>query len=380
MASVETPIRLANPGKRRMKRRKNAGKKRMTAKQIMYFGTKRQKAALKNRSHRRRNAGYKFSRKRYLKTHYASGKARKGHGKRRRVNVGSIMVVRRRANPSRRKRHRRNISQGFVDASGRFHPIRAASDYSPSRADEKTRKSRKRGKKKTMAKAHSKRKRNPGRRRYHVHSRRRNASYRRHRRRSNPSVRRHRRRNSPKVVVRYRNRRHARRHGRRRNPSFAGIGSGAMRVGGLFLGAMVTRYATGFVPAQFTGGWLGYIVTGAIAYLQGKLLGKLFRNPGLGQSMAEGGYVYLGLKIASDMGFGSNLPFGLSGGRGMGLIGPSSFYVPQVPMRGSMASFLVPPGVPSPMVAKAALHGIGGMHQNSVGGGRMNMRRVGRTS
>jgi hypothetical protein len=35
-----------------------------------------------------------------------------------------------------RNRHLKNISEGFRDANGEFHPIRAAPDYSPRRAGE----------------------------------------------------------------------------------------------------------------------------------------------------------------------------------------------------------------------------------------------------
>jgi hypothetical protein len=51
-------------------------------------------------------------------------------------------------------RRRRNISEGFYDASGTFHPIRSASDYSPSVAGETGRKSRRtRSRKRVAAKS-----------------------------------------------------------------------------------------------------------------------------------------------------------------------------------------------------------------------------------
>jgi hypothetical protein len=53
----------------------------------------------------------------------------------------------------KRLKRKRNISEGFYDASGVFHPIRAASDYSPSAAGETGGRShRTRSKKKTVAK------------------------------------------------------------------------------------------------------------------------------------------------------------------------------------------------------------------------------------
>jgi hypothetical protein len=56
---------------------------------------------------------------------------------------------------------RRNISQGFHDAKGVFHPIRAATDYDPGRAGEGSRKKAKAkkapAKKKAAAKKTAKR-------------------------------------------------------------------------------------------------------------------------------------------------------------------------------------------------------------------------------
>lgn len=53
---------------------------------------------------------------------------------------------------------RRNISQGFHDAKGVFHPIRGASDYDPGRAGEGSRKKAKAKKAPAKKKAAAKKK------------------------------------------------------------------------------------------------------------------------------------------------------------------------------------------------------------------------------
>jgi hypothetical protein len=90
--------------------------------------------------------------------------------------------------------------------------------------------------------------------------------------------------------------------------------------------------------------------------------------------MVVGGLTYLALRLIQD--FLPNLG-GSLGLSGMGLIAPSSFYVPQVNVRGSMSRFLVPPGVPTVQVVKSGMHGL---QVNAVGGGRMGQRRMGRMS
>jgi hypothetical protein len=395
VATLLKPMKLANPGKRR--------NRKMTAKQIKYFGTKRQRAALKGKSgirlknkYRRSKTKSSYKQKEHTKSYYGSAYNRPGR-RYVRKNVGRILVA-----SNRGHRKRRNIAAGYYDSTG-FHPIRASYDYDPEEYDYLPWAEKESGRYKTGRKTYrgkgrpkSKRRKNPSmpaqrNRRYRRRRNRTPVANRHHRRRRynrTPRANRyHRRRRNPGRVVRYRNRgrRMNRRH-HRRNPSFNGITSQFVRVGGLIAGAYVTQMAMGFVSnfsATFGTGIIGYLATAVVAYLQGKFIGKMFKNPALGQSMTEGGYVYLALKVASDMGFSSMLPFGLSGfgRRGMGLITPNNFYVPQVPQRGSMGSFLVPPGVPRPVIVPAGSSGaLRGITTNAVGGGRMGMRRVGRMS
>jgi len=136
---------------------------------------------------------------------------------------------------------------------------------------------------------------------------------------------------------------------------------------GIIGGAFVTKLGTGFLPNGLNTGIPGYIATALIAMLQGKMVGKLLKNPKLGRDMQIGGYVYLALRIASDYMPSLSLPFGLNG---MGIVGPSSFYTPQVPISGSMGQFVLPSAVRGaiPMAAATA----GGMR------GLGTTRRVGR--
>jgi hypothetical protein len=55
-------------------------------------------------------------------------------------------------------RRQRNVAQGFYDSKGVFHPIRASSDYSASRAGETGRKKKKRSKAKARRSKSRKRK------------------------------------------------------------------------------------------------------------------------------------------------------------------------------------------------------------------------------
>jgi len=114
------------------------------------------------------------------------------------------------------------------------------------------------------------------------------------------------------------------------------------RVVGVLGGLAVTRLLTGFLPAGLQTGILGYAATGAVAYLQGKMIGKFTKSPGLGADMTIGGLAYLGAKILNDFlpSFG-----GYTGISGMGVIGGSNFYVPQVNRSGSMGSFVLPGAV-----------------------------------
>jgi len=131
---------------------------------------------------------------------------------------------------------------------------------------------------------------------------------------------------------------HRRHH--RRNP---GILTGtAGRVLGVAGGVAVTKFLCGFLPAQLGSGVLGYLSTAAVAVLQGKVVSKVSKNPALGNDMMIGGLAYLAAKVLNDFfpAFGA-----YTGISGMGIIGSSSFYNPQVNINGNMGRFVVPAAV-----------------------------------
>jgi hypothetical protein len=125
-------------------------------------------------------------------------------------------------------------------------------------------------------------------------------------------------------------------------------------------------------------GWGGYIATGVTAVVVGRGVGMMTKNRQLGNWMMIGGLLIVALEAMGQFFPQLQLPFGLtSGTAGMGLISSSNFYVPQVNMPGSMASFVTPAGVTGaiPVVpAAAGMHGLG----QQFSPGFRTMRRIGR--
>ena len=340
--------RLVNPGRRR----------RMTAKQIKYFGTARQRAALK---HRRRNAG-RFSVRKQKKRLKKAG-----------LVAGGALRRYHRAQSSLRRRRRSN--RGSVVSRAESVAKRAISRVE--RAAEKalgsvSRRAKRGGRRKnvgeilTVVPAG-----NPGRRRKSMArtaNRRRRASNRG--RRYNRGH--HRRRYAnPKVVVRYRNRRRHNSHRRRRNQGSRVLSGNVGAIVGILGGAAVTKVITNFLPSSLTSGWLGYLTTAGVAWGTGQAVGRMMHDRRLGNMVTLGGLLIVGLQLAGQFIPGLSLPFGLtSGTSGMGLLTSSNFYVPQVNLPGSMASFVTPAGIPVPVVAPSGMRGLGVMNQG--------LRRVGR--
>lgn len=286
--------RLVNPGRRKARRRRN-----LSPLQKLFFGTKRQRASVKaNRGKRKRNASRRHvsvRRKRYAK---------------RKRNVSSILSVL--PNPGRRRRRKRHANRRKVNKGKKIVVINRGVKMARTR----------------------KRRRNRARR----YSRRRNPVYRGRIKRgmykysSNPGRRRRRRHNS------------VRRRHYRRNPGM--LSGTAGKVVGVLGGIAVTRVLVGFVPAAFSTGILGYFATGAVAMLQGKLVGKLTHNPSLGNDFMIGGLAYLAVKLLNDFLPSVGSYVGLNG---MGQIGGSSFFVPQVPVGGNMGRFVTPAAISAAM-------------------------------
>lgn len=334
MSQILKTRRLVNPGRRRRKR--NAGKKRLTLAQKLHFGTKRQRAAAKASLHRKRSNPAK---RRYRRASNAGTRRRRSYA------------------APRRRRHTRRARARNVGKIITIRPLPATSNPG--------RKRRKKGYRATNSMA--KRRRRTRRRTNAGNAFGRSWSRRRYRARpkgirSNPGHRRRsyrRRRNSPRVVVRYRNAHRRRRvGGRRRNPGMmTGDFSTAVQIVG---GAIVTKFVTDMLPASIASGIPGYIATAVVAVLQGKAIGKLLRNPTLGKNMTIGGFVYLSLRLAQDFLPSIGLPFRL------GIVGPSSFYTPQVPLMGNMGAFVPPAGLLAAM-PHTSPSGMTGLTQRRVG-------------
>lgn len=324
MAQILKSRRLVNPGR---KRRSNSGsgKRRMTLKQKLHFGSARQRAAAKEAlKGKRRNPGTR----------------------------SKVRVTRRKRIHRTATRRRRNVNVGEIIT---IKPLERISNSGTTKRRKKgkiTKSNMARRKRRSSSGTHRRRRANPGapRRRRRVavagpvHHRRRVR-----RRRSNPTM----------VRTVYRNRGTRRRSVRRhRNPGMVSGDFG--RAISIVGGAIVTKFVTDMLPASINSGIPGYIATAVVAVLQGKAIGKILKNPVLGKDMTTGGFVYLSLRVAQDFLPSFNLPFGL---KGMGLVGPSSFYVPQVPINGNMGTYMLPPAVSGAIAA----------------GGMQGVRRGGRT-
>jgi hypothetical protein len=376
MAEIVKKRTMLNPGRRR--------RRRLTPLQKLYFGTKRQRAAVagrrkRRRVGRRRNAG---GLTRFLRRYQRTPKRKRSTARMRsmyarhqaRVSPGGIL----RNTTGRRKLFRRKLARGKAYYGQRYGKYAAESPQERYKRLGSARRSgnprRRRRNISSIVTVYPFR--NPARRRrrggYTVARRRRRrvrrlslAPIRRRRRshrrrRHNPAVSYRRRRYYPRRRRRLGRRVHHRRH-YRRNPGM--LGSTAQSILGVMGGVALTKTLCTFVPAQFATGIIGYVSTGIIAVGQGKLIAKLFRSPVLGHNFMVGGLAYLVSKMLNDF-----LP-ALGGYGGIGLIGGSSFYNPQVNLNGSMGSFVVP---------GAVMGAIGAMTPATTTTGVRGLRRTGR--
>ena len=348
MATIEKAVRLVNPGKARTMKRNPGTKKRLTLLQKLHFGSKRQRAHAKSVVSRK-NPSRKVRR----------AKSRLGmqHPSNRIPNVGEIITIHPLINSGYTKSsnsRKRKVNKGIKNPMAKTRKRRSISHVA---AVKRARKAAR-----TRAK---------------------------HRTRTNPSpVRRYRRRRTTVAAAprRYHRRRNTgrmsnpgRRRHYRRNPGMGGgmfkssIGQAIGVIGGAFVTNMGFNAVSSMASSFVTPGIMTYLAIGVIATLQGQLIGKLLKNPALGKDMTVGGFVYLALKVAADM-FPS-VSLGISGGRGMGIIGPSSFWTPQVPMNGSMGTFVTPAGLmsalPPPAAAASSGPGMGNVSSIQRRGGRM---------
>ena len=323
MYEVEKHRKLVNPGRHR-------GKRRWSIAEKLAF-VRRMKRA-RNRKGNISRQSIRKSTKRYYSKYgrevVGSLAAKKYHksavqDRKRRKNVSSILTVYPNRNPTRRKRNRSKkiiiVNKGAKMAVRRKRRTRRAT------------------------------------KRVYRRRRVRNVVYRRRIKRgmyaysSNPGRRRRRYRRHNRAVVH-----HRRRYGR--NPGF-GVGGGVVtKVAGVVGGLAVTKLLCGFLPAQLNSGILGYFSTAVVAVAQGKLVGKISKSTALGNDFMIGGLAYLAAKILND--FFPSIG-GYTGISGMGLIGGSSFYVPQVNQNGNMGAFVLPAAVSGAIPANVPTAGAG---------------------
>lgn len=331
---------LINSGKRRRnlsltirsgkKRRRNPRK--MSAKQIKYFGTARQRAALRASRHRKRNYGTRLGRS--WSTATSAGRSAgesigrfRSHQRSKGISYKRTKRGRKRVGNSGRSR-RKNV--------GAIYSIGLAGLMGGNPGRIKKRRTTKRRTTKNMARRRRRTRRsNAGHRtrarRVYVHRRRRRAM--------NPGRS-------------YRRRRMVNRRHRRRNP---GLGGAISSTTGMFKnalsvvgGAIATRYATQLALGANNTGAIGYLANAIAALALGWAAGKFMKNPQIGAMVTLGGFTGLALRMLSDLtpiGQYVNLSLsgaGKAGDTGIGLITDTTFYVPTVFNTGSMTSAMVP--------------------------------------
>lgn len=293
--------RLVNPAK---------AKKKLSAKQIKFFGTARQKAALRASRSRKRNAGIfsirKTKKQAKKQGHYgeATKKRLAWHKKRKKkANVGEIV----------------SISLAGLTNPGKRKGVKMAKRLKNTKAAKAARRRYRMSAKK-----------NPGitkRRRTHAHK----AAPRRRMRRRNSAV-----------VIRRINR------GRRRNAGVSSMLSGVVgKSVGVIAGALGARYLPQLVLGGNNTGVVGYVGNLVSSFALG-YVGKKAVSPDFGTSVMAGGIASTILRILNDTtSFGTYINTALSGAGkggdiGLGIIQNSSFPLPQVAQPGSMTSFITP--------------------------------------
>ena len=306
MATIVKVKRLSNPRRVVTRRKPRANPKhrtrKMTPKQVKYFGSARQKAALK----RSRAA------KRVAPVHRPRTVSNRRRAKRRSTNPAWIVTLGPAVNP-RKKRS---------TMAAKAHKRRKARKVTVNRK-----------RRRVVA-------RNP---RHHVV---------RHRRRT--------RRSNPKVVVRYRTRRHnRRRHAvRRHNPSIFGARLGSKEsmklIGGGLTGVVATKFLPTLIPTtmmpQLATTNLGRTAISAAAWLvSGWVASKI------DVKFSEGVYFGGAMQVAS-VALNAFLPAVYKTlGIGLGDFVPGQFAVPQNPVRAAIGAGSHMPAVGGSLVRTSSL-------------------------
>ncbi len=312
---VKRITRLSNP--RRTARKRNA-RKRLTPKQIKFFGTKAQRNALKRKrsNPKRRNSvagAYRY----YKRKLTGRGKfIRKTTSAERARGMGKYSQ-----NPKRRRKVRKAAK----------NPIAHMLTFGLAGVNPKPRKKRRTkatmpATKKRRVRRRTTAKTNPRRRRrtVNVHHRRRRAI-----KAANPR----RRRRNTRVIVKNS---HRRRHHYRRNPSLFGQSNGfevaKMVVGGL-AGVTITKAVPNMLPSSMTSSPIMRVGTSvAVALLSGYLAGK-FADKTLGDSIMFGGLMQAGSVALNSFLPSVGATIGLQGlGGGVGDLIAGSYPIPQNPI------------------------------------------------
>lgn len=302
MAVATRVTRVANPkrGRARSTKRRNARRK-LSAKQIMHFGTKRQKAALKAARTRKRKVGSTRN------------------PKRKRRNASRVKIIyRTKANPRKKRATRRRRSNPLLVTLGTINPKRRTKKVARKRRTRRTRarvNPRRRRRSNVRRASHRRRRSNPRRRRVAVAA---------------PVRRRRRRANSRRRV----NRRHY-----RRNPAIFGRSGGKdllKMAGGVVAGVAITKMIPGWVPASIassipSGGIMAVVISAASAWITGFALSKV--DPEFGQAAMLGGFAQT-VSVAMN----AFLPSSISGTFSLGDLVNGNFVVPQNPLRGMGAA------------------------------------------
>lgn len=318
----------------------NPRRRRMTAKQLRYFGTRRQRKSMVTNRRRKRNIEAYTDKYGYVHPirgtkGYKSSRAFGDKTRKRRRN--SALVVTLGAAPglaglNPRRRRRNKMARPRRTASGKFAPARRRRRTNRRRYDNRKRYDNPRRRRRTNRRRYD----NPRRRR---RNRRRYDNPRRYnrRRRSNP-VRHHRRRRMSA------NRR------RSRNPSIMGqplTSKGALKlIGGGLLGVVGVKLIPRMIPANLipsTSPYVTVLITGVSAVVLGWLIGKVDRE--LGDGATFGGLMVAGSQLVNAVAPG--LSFGGVPVGGLGDLMPGQFVVPQNPLR-------LPPPPPQPAGHPAA--------------------------
>lgn len=329
---VSRVTRVSNP-RRRVKRR---NPRKMSLKQKLMFGTKRQRAAAR-----------------------ASLSRKRANPKRKRTVATRRRVVRRRAaaNPVRRRR-RRSSNPAYMLTLGGINPR--------PRRRRKTAANPKRRTVKRMAKTRTRRRTrrasaNPRRRRKNsvrVIVRRRNR-----RRRAVASNPRRRRRSNPRRRMTARRVHH---RSRRRNPQLFGHSVGAFEmakaIAGGLAGVAITKAVPNMLPAGFANSspTMNAVTSVVVAVGAGMLTKMLVKgDPALADAVLFGGLMQAGSVILNAFLPQVGTYIGLQGlGNGMGDIIPGRFPVPQNPIMAAVPGSFNGPMLPAPMPA-AGMHGAG---------------------